>query len=197
MFLSPVLITGSVTAEHGAHQLQLVFTQGAPGFASRVQGLYGAGVQSLACMPEGQGLYLLSHLPNPVFWFLLGVFSSPWLWVLSWLLQQTFRSLSKVLSSTLASPVEGLVLRTGLSCQRSCPLRWPLRSCSHSALVGASLSKALFPFSARSVFSPEMSLMCVLSRSALSNFQMFGGFYLASIPSIRLLWSETVLCSLF
>lgn len=66
MFLSLVLTTGSVTEEHGAHQLQLVFTQGTPGFASGVQGLHGAGVQSLACMPEGQEFYLLSHLPNPV-----------------------------------------------------------------------------------------------------------------------------------
>lgn len=186
MFLSPVLITGSVTAEHGAHQLQLVFTQGAPGFASRVQGLCGAGVQSLACMPEGQGLYLLSHLPNPVSWFLLGVFSSPSLWVLSWLLQQTFRSLSKVLSSALAFPVKGLVLCAGLSALAPTAL-----------LLGLHYQKLCFRFQRGLFFSPEISLMCVLSRSALSNFQMFGGFHLASIPSIRLLWSETVLCSLF
>lgn len=83
-------------------------------------------------------------------------------------------------------PVKGLVLHTGLSTLAPTAL-----------LLGLPSSKALFPFSARSVFPPEMSLMSVLSRSALSNFHMFGDFHLASISSISLLWSEAVLCGLF
>lgn len=81
----------------------------------------------------------LTQFPTLDSWFLLGVFSSPW---------------------CESSP--GSSSRRSGPCWRSCPPHWPLRSCSHSAAVGASSSKALFLFLAKSVFSPRC-LWCVSS----------------------------------